>query len=125
MRLLQALLSSWTASFQSTSALSSWPKVEGECLVQVLSSYLDSRSGFVLVEGCMSDEIVLQDMIFQGTVLGPILWNLFFAGVLHVLGLGILGIPLDATAQADGDGAQQGVGGASLCALHEHAPTPG
>ena len=32
----------------------------------------------VVVEGTQSLEMMLEDMVFQGTVLGPVLWNLFF-----------------------------------------------
>ena len=47
-------------------------------LVAVLVSWLESRRAQVLVEGQFSDEATLQNMVFQGTVLGPPLWNLFF-----------------------------------------------
>ena len=33
------------------------------------------------MEGALSDSIVLMDMVFQGTVLGPALWNAFFADI--------------------------------------------
>ena len=33
----------------------------------------------IAVDGANSDDIVLRNMIFQGTVLGPTLWNLFFS----------------------------------------------
>ena len=32
----------------------------------------------MLVDGVQSNSILLEDMIFQGTVLGPALWNSFF-----------------------------------------------
>ena len=32
----------------------------------------------MVVEGQFSDKMVLKNMVFQGTVLGPTLWNLFF-----------------------------------------------
>ena len=47
-------------------------------LAAVLASWLDVRKSVVLVEGCMSDEAVLKHMVFQGTVLGPLLWNISF-----------------------------------------------
>ena len=40
-----------------------------------LNAYLLSRQGIVLVEGKHSDPIILTDMVFQGTVLGPCLWK--------------------------------------------------
>ena len=48
-------------------------------MVKLLESWLRRRSGYVLVEGATSEEMVLEDMVFQGTVLGPQLWNIFFA----------------------------------------------
>ena len=39
----------------------------------------------VRIEGCLSDVMLLCDMVFQGTVLGPSLWNAFFGDVaFHV-----------------------------------------
>ena len=48
-------------------------------MVKLLESWLRRRCGHVLVEGATSEEMVLEDMLFQGTVLGPQLWNIFFA----------------------------------------------
>ena len=50
-----------------------------------LNSYLESRQGFVAVEGVLSECMLRTDMVYQGTVLGPKLWNAFFADIsLHV-----------------------------------------
>ena len=46
-----------------------------------LSSYLEPRIGYVTVEGVMSEAFVLCNTVFQGTVLGPTLWNVFFNDV--------------------------------------------
>jgi hypothetical protein len=46
-----------------------------------LNSYLLSREGFVRVEGALSEAMLLINMVFQGTVLGPSLWNAFFGDV--------------------------------------------
>ena len=46
-----------------------------------LNAYLDSRIGYVTVEGAFSDAFALTNQVFQGTVLGPTLWNSFFADV--------------------------------------------
>ena len=43
-----------------------------------LTSYLQPRRAVVLVDGSRSSEFILQNMVFQGTVLGPTLWNVFF-----------------------------------------------
>ena len=47
-------------------------------LIKVLESWLHQRSANVIVGGKYSDNMNISDMVFQGTVLGPILWNLFF-----------------------------------------------
>ena len=43
--------------------------------------FLAPRLACVAVDGSLSLEFVLQNMIFQGTVLGPWLWNVYFADV--------------------------------------------
>ena len=52
-----------------------------ETLIRFIGSYLEARRATVLVQGCESDIYELLNMIFQGTVLGPPLWNIFFADV--------------------------------------------
>ena len=47
-------------------------------LVDVIASWLGRRRANVIVGGEKSKCFFLQDMVYQGTVLGPILWNLFF-----------------------------------------------
>ena len=46
-----------------------------------LSSYLEPRVGRVTVAGALSEIFELSNTVFQGTVLGPTLWNVFFADV--------------------------------------------
>ena len=46
-----------------------------------LNNYLLTREGLVRVEGAVSEAMLLTNMVFQGTVLGPSLWNAFFADV--------------------------------------------
>ena len=53
----------------------------GEKFLKFMDSYLEARIGRVVVEGEMSDDIVIDNSVFQGTVLGPTLWNSFFADV--------------------------------------------
>lgn len=48
-----------------------------------LNDYLLPREGRVTVEGSISETMELCDMVFQGTVLGPTLWNVFFADIVH------------------------------------------
>ena len=53
----------------------------GSKYLNLLASYLAPRRGRVVVQGTASEDFVLNDMLFQGTVLGPPLWNVFFADV--------------------------------------------
>ena len=41
-------------------------------------SWLEARTANVVVGGKLSKDMTLTDMVYQGTVLGPLLWNLFF-----------------------------------------------
>ena len=53
----------------------------GAKYLNFLEAYLAPRRGRVVVQGASSDDFVFDEMLFQGTVLGPCLWNTFFAGV--------------------------------------------
>ena len=53
----------------------------GTTLLNFLASYLSPRSGQVLVQGAYSDPYEISNTVFQGTVLGPPLWNTFFSDV--------------------------------------------
>ena len=50
-------------------------------LLILLDNYLNARSAVVTVDGAMSEAFSLANMVFQGTVLGPCLWNVFFNDV--------------------------------------------
>ena len=52
-------------------------------LLAFFEDFLAPRLARVAVDGAFSMEFVLQNMVFQGTVLGPSLWNVYFADV-HV-----------------------------------------
>ena len=54
----------------------------GRKYMRFLSSYLEKRSGVVCVAGSSSSPIDLENPVFQDTVLGPPLWNVFFADVI-------------------------------------------
>ena len=54
--------------------------VSGDLLAFFIS-YLSPRSSQVVVNGKHSQSRNLQNTIFQGSVLGPLLWNLFFSDV--------------------------------------------
>ena len=53
--------------------------------MEFLRSYLTPRIGRVIVNGSKSDSMILANMIFQGTVMGPKLWNIFFKDVDSVV----------------------------------------
>ena len=53
----------------------------GDCYLRFLDSYLEPRVGKVTCEGIVSDVFEIADTVFQGSVLGPALWNCFFADV--------------------------------------------
>jgi hypothetical protein len=42
-------------------------------LLRLIRSYLEPRVGHVVVEGALSDAMPMSDMVWQGSVLGPML----------------------------------------------------
>jgi hypothetical protein len=62
--------------------------------IDFLNSYLLPREGRVRVKGALSDVMLLVDMVFQGTVLGPSLWNSFFGDVADAVPVGMQQINL-------------------------------
>ena len=50
----------------------------GSTYLNFLDAYLAERQGKVVVQGASSESSVLDDQVFQGTKLGPPLWNVFF-----------------------------------------------
>jgi len=53
----------------------------GPLFLNFLDSYLSPRQGQVVVQGAFSDLFTIADSVFQGTVMGPMLWNSFFSDV--------------------------------------------
>ena len=51
----------------------------------VTKSWLRTRQAHVLIAGTGSDSLDLTNMVFQGTVWGPTLWNLYFGDAACVL----------------------------------------
>ena len=49
-----------------------------EPMRRFLYSYLAPRAASVVVQGHVSDSFTIEDEVFQSTVLGPPLWNVFF-----------------------------------------------
>ena len=54
-------------------------------MLQVIRSWLRDRKARVVVAGAESQEFNLSNMLFQGTVWGPPLWNAFFGDSAFVL----------------------------------------
>ena len=50
-------------------------------LRKLLQDYLSIRAAYILSNGEKSDQMDLENTIFQGTVLGPSLWNVFFKDI--------------------------------------------
>ena len=48
-------------------------------ILDLLQNWLGDRTGFVIVDGKASKPLTLSNSVFQGTVLGPPLWNVFYA----------------------------------------------
>ena len=55
-------------------------------MLRFLYSYLAPRNANVVVQGCESDNFIIEDEVFQGTVLGPLLWNMFFKEIDDTIG---------------------------------------
>ena len=53
----------------------------GETCLRFLDSYLAPRVGNVVVQGKMSENMIMDNSVWQGTVFGPPLWNSFFSDV--------------------------------------------
>ena len=51
----------------------------GNTVLNFLRGYLQPRHASVVVDGCCSDLFELADTVFQGTVLGPPLWNVYYS----------------------------------------------
>ena len=51
---------------------------------KVLESWLSTRRANIIVGGEKLVDI-MKNMIFQGTVLGPLLWNVFFRDIQYIL----------------------------------------
>ena len=53
--------------------------------LNLFQSWLRKRTAQVAVGGVLSNAMVLKDMVFQGTVWGPQLWNAFFRDASRVV----------------------------------------
>ena len=62
-------------------------------VLAVVQSWLRPRRAYVVVAGSNAREMKLSDMVFQGTVWGPGLWNTYFGDsqlALHTLGFSVV-----------------------------------
>ena len=48
-------------------------------MLRLLGSWLEEREAVVVVDGAQSKAACLRNMVFQGSVWGPPLWNVYFA----------------------------------------------
>ena len=53
-------------------------------LLRLLNDWLSHRLATVVVDGAFSREMLLENMVYQGTVWGPPLWNTYFADARFV-----------------------------------------
>ena len=58
-----------------------WQRGVGPTYHDFLNAYLQPRQARVIVDGTASDPFIIANTVFQGTVLGPPLWNTYFADV--------------------------------------------
>ena len=54
-------------------------------LLELFSSYLHGRSLRVVVRGCTSATYPVEASVPQGSILGPLLWNVYFNDLLQSL----------------------------------------
>ena len=51
----------------------------GDAFCDFLEAYLSPRSAYVVVDGVCSEVFKILNQVFQGTVLGPLSWKVFFS----------------------------------------------
>ena len=56
-----------------------------EDIVKVFASWLDKSEAVVIVGGAKASAFTLDNMIYQGTVWGPWLWNIFYEDARQAL----------------------------------------
>ena len=54
-------------------------------VIKFLTSWHEDRRSSVIVSGTQSAEAALADSVFQGTALGPPLWNIFYTDAVAVV----------------------------------------
>ena len=54
-------------------------------LLELISNYLQDRIFHVAVNGCSSSEYEIKASVPQGSVLGPLFWNIYFDDILHLI----------------------------------------
>lgn len=58
--------------------------IEGD-LLQLLGNYLQNRELTVVVNGCSSKQHKIEASVPQGSVMGPLLWNIYFDDLLQMV----------------------------------------
>ena len=61
-----------------------WAACVDDVFCGFFGAYLAPRSAFAVVDGCRPRKATIKDQAFQGTVLGPPLWNVFFRDIEFV-----------------------------------------
>lgn len=58
-------------------------------MLAVLESWLKAREEYVVIAGAQSSRMTLRDMVYQGTVWGPTLWNSHFGDAIAIMSSGV------------------------------------
>jgi hypothetical protein len=58
-----------------------------QSVIDLIASWLRPRAAHIVVGGARSQAMTLTDMVFQGTVWGPTLWNLFYEDARSAIGI--------------------------------------
>ena len=92
--MIAVLFSKWMLAMNSGKKIGLYDRINAKLLMKKLArtglspswlafieSYHAPREAVVVVEGARSEPFIIADMVFQGNVLGPMLWNVCFADI--------------------------------------------
>ena len=72
----------------------------GGSVLSILTQFLSNRSQHVMVDGCRSKLVNVVSGVPQGSVLGPLLFLLYTAEFVSILGIKLIGYVDDSTLMA-------------------------